>query len=577
MRKHMLRFPFVISCAAIAFTAHAEERIHEFNSEIVVFENGGMVVSETIRVNAEGGDIKRGIYRDFPTQYRDDDGNIVRVGFEVLHVKRDGVDEPFHTESKGNGVRVYIGQSDYFLPRGEYTYTLTYRTTGQLGFFGTHDELYWNVTGNGWIFPIDRATATVQLPAGIDASDMTVEAYTGPQGAKGADYMANVIGPSEAFFETTKRLGAREGLTIVVTFPKGIASELQYQNSIHVTPTTRAGEYAMAAGTVIILLYFLFVWALVGRDPAPGRILPRETPPDGYSPAALRYVERMGADSKAFSVALVNMAVKGYVAIDQHGDDYTVKRTEGGAELLTVEESAILETLFSRRDTVHLKKTNHEVIGGAKRAFEAALKDRMGNEYFRRNGGYFTLGYLLAAVVAIVGFTGRSGAFGEPVNTWLFWVCLATLLVIVATFYILLRRPTLKGRALLDQMSGFKMYLNGDGTSRFSAHASAEELGRRFEKYLPFAIALDAAAPWADEFQRALSASSIAQTGPPYRPLWYHGDNWSPGAVPVLATSLDRTFSGAVASSATPPGSSSGSGGGGSSGGGGGGGGGGGW
>ena len=30
-----------------------------------------------------------------------------------------------------------------------------------------HDELYWNVTGNAWKFPIDVATATVLLPPNV--------------------------------------------------------------------------------------------------------------------------------------------------------------------------------------------------------------------------------------------------------------------------------------------------------------------------------------------------------------------------------------------------------------------------
>ncbi len=77
---------------------------------------------------------------------------------------RDGQDEPWRTEPFGNGVRVYLGSASVMLPHGEHTYELVYRTDRQMGFFADHDELYWNVTGNGWDFPIDRATARVVLP-----------------------------------------------------------------------------------------------------------------------------------------------------------------------------------------------------------------------------------------------------------------------------------------------------------------------------------------------------------------------------------------------------------------------------
>ena len=38
----------------------------------------------------------------------------------------------------------------------------------QLGFFDDFDELYWNVTGNGWEFVIEKVEALVVLPPGAD-------------------------------------------------------------------------------------------------------------------------------------------------------------------------------------------------------------------------------------------------------------------------------------------------------------------------------------------------------------------------------------------------------------------------
>ncbi len=71
---------------------------------------------------------------------------------------------PTKRRSVGNGVRVRIGSADTDVDPGVHTYVIDYTTTGQLGFFDGYDELYWNVTGNGWVFPIDRATARVHLP-----------------------------------------------------------------------------------------------------------------------------------------------------------------------------------------------------------------------------------------------------------------------------------------------------------------------------------------------------------------------------------------------------------------------------
>ena len=62
-----------------------------------------------------------------------------------------------------NGVRTYFGSADRMLPAGEHTYVFNYRADRMLGYFAEHDELYWNVTGNDWAFPIDAAGATVRL------------------------------------------------------------------------------------------------------------------------------------------------------------------------------------------------------------------------------------------------------------------------------------------------------------------------------------------------------------------------------------------------------------------------------
>ena len=61
----------------------AAEKILRFHSAIVVHEDASMTVREIIKVRSEGQEIKRGIYRDFPTRYSDRYGNKYVVGFKV--------------------------------------------------------------------------------------------------------------------------------------------------------------------------------------------------------------------------------------------------------------------------------------------------------------------------------------------------------------------------------------------------------------------------------------------------------------------------------------------------------------
>ncbi len=183
----MRAFLFALFALAALHTAvQAEERIEQFTSAAQVNVDGSIDVTETISVNAENRQIRRGIFRDFPTTYTDRNGLRVVVGFEVISVKRDRKVEPYAIESLSNGKRIRIGSADVFLEPGIHVYEIQYRTTRQLGFFADYDELYWNVTGNGWPFPIEATTAIVRLPPG--ARILQHEAYTGYQGENGRDF-----------------------------------------------------------------------------------------------------------------------------------------------------------------------------------------------------------------------------------------------------------------------------------------------------------------------------------------------------------------------------------------------------
>src|SRR4051812_3873594 len=77
----------------------AAEVINSYVSDIALEKSGALTVTETITVNAEGNQIRRGIFRDFPLTQTDANGRRIRVDFELVSVKRDGRDEPSRTET----------------------------------------------------------------------------------------------------------------------------------------------------------------------------------------------------------------------------------------------------------------------------------------------------------------------------------------------------------------------------------------------------------------------------------------------------------------------------------------------
>ncbi len=206
-----------LACPALA-QGVSEERILSFTSDITVARNGDLTVTETITVLTTGDRIKHGIYRDFPTEYTNCDGSNRHVRFDIASVTRDGKSEPYELEDLSNGVRVKIGDKDVLIDPSRHTYVLSYITDRTIIFSKEFDELYWNVTGNGWSFGIDRAEANIHLPDG--AKIMQRAFYTGPTGAKQKNAAAR-IERNRAHFTTTAPLMPLEGLTIAIGFAKG--------------------------------------------------------------------------------------------------------------------------------------------------------------------------------------------------------------------------------------------------------------------------------------------------------------------------------------------------------------------
>jgi len=94
MLRRLLQIGLCAVFSLLPFSARAaSEHIVSFHSDIEVRADATMEVVETIKVVANGNRIKRGIYRDFPTQYKDRFGNDVRVQFKVIGVERDGKHE----------------------------------------------------------------------------------------------------------------------------------------------------------------------------------------------------------------------------------------------------------------------------------------------------------------------------------------------------------------------------------------------------------------------------------------------------------------------------------------------------
>jgi hypothetical protein len=627
----MNRLSAVLFLLLVCLSAHADERILGFHSDIDVAADATMTVSESITVSAEGNLIRRGIYRDFPTHYRDRYGNRINVLFEPIDVSRDGRPEPWHTERLSNGVRVYFGDANVMLSHGEHRYVFRYRTARQLGFFEDHDELYWNVTGNGWGFVIDKASAEVTLPGAPVAARIRVEGYTGAQGSKAKNYSAAVDSHAHAIISTTRPLPPENGLTVVVSFPKGLVAAPDQKQKLAWFLTDNRREGALAVGLLILIGFLYLQWHRVGRDPKGGVIIPEYDPPADVSPSAARYIRRMGYDDRCFAADIVDLGVCGAMKIVNTGkSNYSVQRAKQPDANVPASARVLYDGLLGSRTTLVFENTNHETIGSARREHEKFLKSTYAKPNFRRNDGIGCLGGLIsiAAIVAaflldplsvdaavivptvivFIAATIASSVFMSMLGAWqdgrrpigltigslvaaavvviaagilayqtsvLFAILVALLAGVQVPFAQWMRAPTVEGRKLLDRIEGLRHYL-GVAERDDLARATAPPMNvDEYQRLLPYALALDVEKTWGDKLANAIGPAAVAAAAAGMS--WYAGDMSRGFNASNFGSSLGSSLSSAVSSSATAPGSSSGSSGGGSSGGGGGGGGGGGW
>ena len=562
---------FLVLVWLLPAIASSDERILEYRSDIQLRPDGQLLVTERIRVRAEGRDIRRGIYRDFPTRYRDRMGNHVIVEFLPLSVNRNGAPEPWHTKELSNGVRIYAGSAGHMISTGIHEYELKFTTNRQLGFFDDHDELYFNAIGHGWSFPIDRAVVTLSLPFQPDQEQVSLSVYTGRQGSEEDHATAEWTRSDTVQFETTRPLRAREGLTFAVSWPKGLVEQPGIGQRISWFLRDNGAAIALLLGWLLAAGWYLRTWSRVGRDPEKGVIIPLFEPPENLSPAACRYVSDMSFDRKAFTAAIISLAVKKQLSIDEENEEFTLTRTSGNTppvSLTAGEESVLTHLLPGEHSSISMENENHADFRKAAKGLEKALKKEYLGQLFHLNGIYLVPGILISVAAAIIAVFFDGGP-----ALWIGY--LVVTLALHGLFAYLMRAPTGPGRQVMDRIEGFRMYLDTAEQDRLDQMRSPRLTPEVFEAFLPYAYALGVENNWCQRFARELPREDRQQAA--YHPAWYHGRFHGVSALHHLGDSFSSSFSSAIASASTPPGSSSGSGGGGFSGGGGGGGGGGGW
>ena len=339
----------ILLALVAAMPANARTLVFKhFDAQIQVHPDGTIDVTEVMEAQFTGA--WHGIYRTIPVEYTDAEGlNYTLLLDQISATDSEGQKLKLEQNREGRYVKFKI-----YVPAAEdatRTILLHYRVLDALRFFQDHDELYWNVTGNEWENSIDLVTAHIELPAGV--TGLHAIAYTGVTGSHTEDARVQ-INDNVVDITSTRRLGYHQGLTAVVGFDKGFvhppSASMQFM------------RFLQSNSPLLIPLIAFFVmfwlWWTRGRDPQRQAISVQYEPPDKLTPGECGTLVDNEAAMRDITATLVDLAVKGYLTIEQkeeshllgltHSNDYIFHMKKPPAEWASARshEQELLSALF---------------------------------------------------------------------------------------------------------------------------------------------------------------------------------------------------------------------------------------
>lgn len=512
--------------------------IDSFHAELVIMKTGEVVMAEDIAIDF-GTLEKHGIYRDLPVVY-DLEGQPYYTEINVDAVLQDERGAKYEIQRNENNLRIKIGDGNKTIS-GKHTYHISYTAKGILRGFETYDELYWNVTGNEWGVPINKATARVKMQEGSILQITCFQGYaTYTEGCQDETSLDKTV----ATYAATRLLQPHEGLTIVTGYEKGVIP------LITVPKPKSFGEKMLETNSLLFLGIMLigavstafFLWLRNGRDysfirrsvlddPSGERlrgigenetVVVEYEPPEKLRPAEIGVLTDERADTLDVVATIIDLAARGYLTITEvpkkwvfGSTDYTLKMKNFDASGLLHYETLLFDKLFDGKKEVKvssLKRTFYEDLAQVKKAlYERVVTQKL----FPKNPESMRVKYLIIGIIlgAIGFFVLTNGISRESVFVTDFGIgLLATglFLLILSPF---MSRRSAHGRELFRRVSGYQLFI-----------ASAEKYRQRFfekknlfNEVLPYAILFGLTAKFAQAMKDIGLPEKYMASG------WYYG------------------------------------------------------
>jgi hypothetical protein len=258
--------------------------IDNFQVDILVKQNSIIEVNEKIEVNFS--ERRHGIFRDIPVEYKNDTGFDFNLKLSNISIEDEqGKSYQFEVSNYGNNKRIKIGNPNLEVV-GKQIYNIKYEIKKGIRYFEDHDELYWNPIGTGWTTSIEKSSSQVSLEKEVDYMENSSYCYTGSFGSKETDCLIEE-GENRVLFTANNQLNSNEGMTIVLSFPKGEIYQPSFWENIWLF---MVDNWGLGIPLVVFLIMFV-VWSKKGRDrPFKEIVIAQYDSPDKLTPGELGYL-----------------------------------------------------------------------------------------------------------------------------------------------------------------------------------------------------------------------------------------------------------------------------------------------
>lgn len=477
--------------------------IDDYVVSIQITDQSELQVEEVIDVRFL--EPRHGIFRAIPTTYK-----TASLGgtFTTLVYDISVPGEQWSSHTDGPNMLVKIGNPAQ-LVSGNRRYTIRYKVFGAIEFREKFSEFYWNAIGLEWDVPIHKASVSVRVPKELALTGQDYLVYTGHFGSTASDTSVSWQDQTLTVL-TTRSLQPKEGVTIAIKFPPGFLADGDSKLRLRLWFT----NYGIVLLPIVAFIVLYRLWRVYGRDdPLPHQVFYH--PPKDLTPLEVGMLQDNNLHIADITGLIVQWAVSGYISVREV--------TESGLLLTTKDleltkraplppearryEHLLFDKLFSQGETVLLGSSRNEIIS-LMGAFQLAVKNEIKklSLYDETSLSLRTFLSILAFLSLIpLGIAKFSGSVG------LVPITIVLTGVLLAIFGRIMPRKSSRGRALYQQINGFKEFMTQVQAPQLQKLLAEDPM--YFDKTLPFAVVFGLGSAWTSHFQSLM--------GPP--PAWLVG------------------------------------------------------